>query len=56
MAAHKFQYGFDNKYQRGQPYNPETFVDPDGFIDAIETLEIAYIQQINSELKQKNKM
>ena len=56
VAAHKSQYGFDKKYQRGQPYNPETFVDPDGFIDAIETLEIAYIQQVNSELKQKNKM
>ena len=56
VAAHKSQYGFDKKYRRGQPYNPETFVDPEGFIDAIEKLEIAYIQQINSELKQKRKM
>ena len=56
VAAHKSQYDFNKKYQRGQPYNPEIFVDPEGFIDAIETLEIAYIQQVNAELKQKRKM
>ena len=54
VAAHKSQYGFYDKYQPSQPYDPEMFVDPDGYLDAIEALEIAYIKQVNSELKQRN--
>ncbi len=54
VAAHKSQYGFYEKYQAEQGYSPETFVDPDGYIDAIEELEIKYIKQLNAELKQKN--
>ena len=54
VAAHKSQYGFYDKYQPNQTYDPEMFVDPDGYLDAIEALEIAYIKQVNSELKQRN--
>ena len=54
VAAHKSQYGFYDKYQPNQIYDPEMFVDPDGYLDAIEALEIAYIKQVNSELKQRN--
>ena len=31
-----------------------THFDPDGYLDAIEALEIVYIKQVNAELKQKN--
>ena len=54
VAAHKSQYGFYDKYQPNQTYDPEMFVDPDGYLDAIEALEIAYIKQVNSELKRRN--
>ena len=54
VAAHKSQYGFYDKYQPNQTYDPEMFVDPDGYLDAIEALEITYIKQVNSELKQRN--
>ena len=54
VAAHKGQYGFFEKYSSGQPYQPDTFVDPAGFLDAIEVLEVLYIKQLNTELKQRN--
>lgn len=54
VAAHKSQYGFYEKYEPNQAYSPKTFVDPDGYLDAIEALEITYIKQVNTELKQKN--
>ena len=54
VAAHKSQYGFYEKYESNQAYSPKTFVDPDGYLDAIEALEITYIKQVNTELKQKN--
>lgn len=55
VAAHGSQYGLHDKFKPGQLYSPETFVDPDGLIDAVEKLEIKYIKQINSELKDRNK-
>lgn len=55
VAAHKSQYGFYEKYQPGQSYSPQNFVDPEGFLDAIEALEILYIKQVNSELKQRSR-
>jgi metallo-beta-lactamase class B len=54
VAAHGSQYGLHDKFKPGQPYSPETFVDPNGLIDAVEKLEIKYIKQINSELKDRN--
>ena len=54
VAAHGSQYGLHDKYKHGKPYSPETFVDPNGLIDAVEKLEIKYIKQINSELKERN--
>ena len=53
VAAHKSQYNFFEKYTAGQPYSPDTFLDPEGFLDAIEVLEVLYIKQLNSELKQR---
>jgi hypothetical protein len=40
------------KYTPGQPYSPDTFVDPMGFIKAIERLETAYLEVIADELDQ----
>ena len=53
VAAHKSQYNFFEKYVAGQRYSPETFVDPEGFLDAIEVLEVQYIKQLNAELTQR---
>ena len=52
VAAHKGQYNMHDKYQPGQAYDPETFVDPVGFVRAVEELETAYLGLIAEELDQ----
>ena len=49
VAAHGSQYGLHRKYQPGQAYSPETFVDPEGFLAEVERLEGLYLQQIERE-------
>lgn len=49
VSAHPQQYGMHDKYTAGQDYDPDTFVDPDGFLAAVERLEEAYNEQIRSE-------
>ena len=49
VAAHGSQYGLHDKYSPGQAYSPDTFVDPDGFLAAIERLDGLYQQQIKNE-------
>lgn len=52
VAAHASQYGMHEKYTPGQAYSPDTFVDPMGYIKAIERLETAYLNVIARELDQ----
>ncbi len=49
VAAHGGQYGLQDKFEEGQPYRPETFVDPDGFLAAVERLEQLYLDQVAAE-------
>ena len=49
VAAHNSQYNMHEKYRSGQPYNPQTFVDPAGFLRAIEILERRYEDYIAAE-------
>ena len=49
VAAHGGQYGLHDKYEAGQSYSPETFVDPEGFLAAVERLEKAYVDQLAAE-------
>ena len=49
VAAHGSQYGLHDKYQPGQAYSPETFVDPDGLRAAVERLEQIYTDQLAAE-------
>ncbi len=49
VAAHGSQYGLHDKYEAGQDYNPDTFVDPEGFLAAVERLEKLYQEQIAAE-------
>ena len=52
VAAHNSQYNMHEKYRSGQPYNPKTFVDPAGFLRAIENLERRYEDYIAAEQTQ----
>ena len=49
VAAHGDHYGLHDKYKPGQAYNPDTFVDPDGFLAAVERLERIYLEQLAEE-------
>ncbi|MEX2130743.1 MAG: subclass B3 metallo-beta-lactamase [Pseudohongiellaceae bacterium] len=49
VAAHGSQYGLHDKFVPGQAYSPDTFVDPQGFLAAVERLEQAYLNQLASE-------
>ena len=49
VSAHGSQYGLHDKYEAGQAYSPVTFVDPDGFLAAVERLEQAYLDQLADE-------
>jgi metallo-beta-lactamase class B len=49
VSAHGGQYGLHEKFQPGQVYSPDTFVDPDGFIFAVNRLERIYLEQLATE-------
>ena len=49
VAAHGSQYGLHDKYRPGQAYDPATFVDPEGFLAAVERLESLYQKQLEAE-------
>ena len=49
VAAHGGQYGLLDKYQPGQAYSPDTFVDPEGFLAEVERLEQIYEEHIAAE-------
>ena len=52
VAAHGGQYNLHDKYQPGQPYSPETFVDPQGFLAEVQRLEQLYLRQLDEEASQ----
>ena len=49
VAAHKGQYNMHDKYQPGQPYDPNTFVDPYGLLRELNDLESAFLEQLAEE-------
>ncbi len=49
VAAHGSQYGLHDKYKAGDAYDPKTFVDPEGYLAAIERLEKLYLEQLEVE-------
>jgi metallo-beta-lactamase class B len=51
LASHASQFGLHEKYQPGDPYDPNRFVDPKGFHEAVERLEKAYLAQLAKDRK-----
>jgi metallo-beta-lactamase class B len=49
LASHAAQFEMHKKYQPGGAYNPDRFVDPDGFHRAVERLEKLYRDQLAKE-------
>ena len=49
VAAHGSQYGLHDKFKPGDPYSPDTFADPAGFLAAVQRLEALYLRQLETE-------
>jgi metallo-beta-lactamase class B len=53
LASHASQFKLHEKYKPGDPYNPDRFVDPQGFKAAVEQLEKTYRDQLARERARK---
>ncbi len=49
VASHGGQYNLHDKYEPGQRYHPDAFLDPDGFRAEVERLEQLYLDQVAAE-------
>jgi metallo-beta-lactamase class B len=49
LASHAGQFRMHDKYKPGDPYNPDRFVDPKGFLEAVQRLEKNYLDQLAKE-------
>lgn len=49
VSAHGSHYRLHDKYQAGQDYDPQTFVDPEGFLARVESYEKLYLKQVRAE-------
>jgi metallo-beta-lactamase class B len=49
LASHASQFGMHAKYQPGAPYDPNRFVDPAGYLAAVERLERIFREQLARE-------
>ena len=49
LASHASQFRLHEKYKPGDPYNPDRFVDPKGFLDSVQRLEKTYLDQLAKE-------
>lgn len=49
LASHAAQFRMHEKYEPGDPYDPDRFVDPDGYRAAVERLEGLYREQLARE-------
>ena len=49
LSSHASQFGMHDKYKPGDAYNPDRFVDPKGFLAAVQSLEKVYLDQVAKE-------
>ena len=53
LASHASQFKLHEKYKPGDVFNPDRFVDPQGFKASVEQLEKTYLEQLARELALK---
>ena len=53
LASHASQFNLHEKYKPGDTFNPDRFVDPQGFKAAVERLEKTYREQLAQERARK---
>lgn len=53
VASHAKQFNLHEKYKPGDAYDPNRFVDPEGYRNAVAKLEKIYLDQLAQERQQK---
>src|SRR5262245_1479688 len=53
LASHASQFRLHEKYKPGDSYNPERFVDPNGYLSSVQELEKTYLAQLEKERAKK---
>jgi metallo-beta-lactamase class B len=53
FASHASQFNMHEKYKPGDAYNSDRFVDPAGFLAAVQRLEKVYVDQVAKERARK---
>jgi metallo-beta-lactamase class B len=51
LASHAGQFRMHDKYKPGDPYDPNRFVDPQGYRASVERMEKIYLDQLDRERK-----
>jgi metallo-beta-lactamase class B len=49
LASHASQFRMHEKYKPGDPFDPNRFVDPTGFLTSVQRLEKTYLDQLARE-------
>ena len=49
LASHAAQFGMHEKYKPGDAYDPDRFVDPEGYLSAVDRLERIFREQLARE-------
>jgi metallo-beta-lactamase class B len=49
LASHAGQFGLLAKWKPGMPYDPDRFVDPDGYLRAVDRLEQRYLATVQQQ-------
>lgn len=49
LASHASQFGLHEKHAPGDAYNPERFIDPQGYLEGVQRLEKVYLAQVAKE-------
>jgi metallo-beta-lactamase class B len=55
LASHASQFKLHEKYTPGAPYNPDRFVDPNGFRQSLSALEKTYLEQRDKDRKENRR-
>ncbi len=55
VASHAKQFGLHEKYKPGDAYDPNRFVDPEGYRNAVAKLEKIYLDQLAQERQEQKK-
>lgn len=53
LTSHAAQYGLRQKYRPGMAYNPDTFVDPDGYHRTLARQEASFLNQLAEEREEE---